>query len=239
MGLLSNSNADLRRDRIWTWTLPAWVVSLPDGRTVNTCPSAGECAPRCYARKGTYLFSNVRQRHIANLLRILDDLDGWETEMREELAHRRFVGAHVRIHDAGDFLSDEYLSAWLRIVRATPGTTFYCYTKEVERFRRLVEPDAPENLRWVYSYGGRQDNLIRENDRQCDVFPDSPALEAAGFSDQAESDLLAIYGSPKVGIVINNHRGASAGMRGRSLRELQQNRHPAGPAGTRPHGSRP
>lgn len=50
-------------------------------------------------------------------------------------------------------ISDAYLEAWLRICHARPDTNFYAYTKEVSRFRTLVEPDPPPNFLWVYSYG--------------------------------------------------------------------------------------
>ena len=225
MALLSNGNSDLRRDGIWTWSIPAWVTKLDDGRTINCCPSAGACAKPCYARKGTYNFRNVKSKHQSNLKRVLDDLDGWEKEMTDELAKLKFVGKFVRIHDGGDFFSLDYLNAWLRIIKATPKTTFYCYTKEVKMFKEVVEPDYPKNFYWVYSFGGRQDNLIEDNDRQADVFPTQEALEAAGFFDQEDSDLLAIRGPHKVGIVINNHPGAVKGLAGLSFRELQASRH--------------
>jgi hypothetical protein len=32
-------------------------------------------------------------------------------------------------------------------------------SKEVSRFRRLVEPDPPDNFKWVYSYGGKEDHI--------------------------------------------------------------------------------
>jgi hypothetical protein len=48
--LLSNSNRNLARDRIWSWSIPALAARLPDGRTIRTCPSAGVCAQACYAR---------------------------------------------------------------------------------------------------------------------------------------------------------------------------------------------
>jgi hypothetical protein len=164
MTLLTNGNSDLRRDRIWTWTLPAWVVTLPDGTKFNTCPSAGQCAPMCYARKGTYRFGNVLNAHMRNLMLVLDSLPEWEAEMSKELNHVKFRGAHVRVHDAGDFFNDEYLSAWLRIITDHPETIFYCYTKEIERFKRMVEPFTYINFRFVYSYGGRQDSAITSTD---------------------------------------------------------------------------
>lgn len=221
MGLLRNNNRDLKRDRIWVWSLPAWLVTLPDGSRLNTCPSAGVCAKHCYALKGTFRFRNVREAHTRNLTRVLDDLAGWEADMTTEVQHPRMIGAFVRIHDGGDFFSDDYLAAWLRIIRAAPATTFYAYTKEIPRFRAMVEPDCPDNFKFIYSYGGKHDHLITDTDRRCDVFPDHDTMNAAGFHDQADSDLLAITGDIAVGIVINQHPGAAARMNGQSLAQLQ------------------
>jgi Gene product 88 len=92
--------------------------------------------------------------------------------MVAELQTPRFAGRWVRIHDSGDFFSDDYLRAWTGVCRAGPGVNFYCYTKEIDRFRRLVEPDPPDNLHWVYSYGGVQDHSLNPGpDRVADVFP--------------------------------------------------------------------
>jgi hypothetical protein len=221
MTLLTMGNSDLRRDRIWTWSLPAWVTTLSNGRKFNVCPSAHACAKLCYARKGTYRFKNVRAKHVSNLERVLDDMNQWTADMLDELAHRRFDGAYVRVHDGGDFFSEQYLRAWLTIMRARPKTEFYAYTKEVDLFKRVVEPDPPSNFRWIYSYGGRWDHLIEDDDRQADVFPTVEALEAAGFHDQEASDLLAITGPKKVGIVVNNHPGAVRAMNDMSFAAIQ------------------
>jgi hypothetical protein len=150
---LLTQNREMKAIGVWNWTLPAWAGRLADGRTYNTCPSASICARVCYARNGTYLWPAVRARHQANLMFVLDDLPGWEAAMTDELGRRVFQGRWIRIHDSGDFFSDRYLAAWLRICHARPEVRFYCYTKEVDRFRRLVEPDSPVNLSWVYSYG--------------------------------------------------------------------------------------
>lgn len=204
---LLTQNRELKPLGVFNWTLPAWAGRLPDGRTYNTCPQAGACAALCYARSGTYRFSNVLAAHERNLAMVLDDLDGWGQAMAGELAHRRYQGRHVRVHDSGDFFSDDYLSAWLEVMRLRPGVDFYAYTKEVSRFRRLVEPQPPANFRWVYSLGGREDHLVdRERDRHADVFPDEAAIEAAGYASQDASDLLAVYGPPRVGIPANNIR---------------------------------
>lgn len=220
---LLTQNRELKREGIWNWTLPAWAGRLPDGRTFNTCPAASICARACYALNGTYRFPAVKARHQANLMYVLDDPAGWEAQMVAELRHPRHAGGWVRVHDAGDFFSDVYLSCWLRIMRAVPDVTFYAYTKEVARFRRMVEPDPPPNFRWVFSYGGREDHLLDPSrDRVADVFPDQESMDAAGFVSQDASDLLAVLGPPLVGIPANNIPAFRKRMAGRTFRQWQQ-----------------
>lgn len=227
--MLLRQNSELRRIGVWQWSLPAWAGRLPDNRTYNTCPSAGICRHVCYARNGTYLFPAVRARHQENLRMILDDLPGWEHAMSRELTAARFRDAYVRIHDAGDFFSDAYTLSWLRIMHARPDTHFYAYTKEVDRFRRLVEPDPPGNFRWVYSYGGTQDALLDpEQDRVADVFPDEDAIQNTDdWSSQEESDLLAIFGPPKVAIPANRIPHFRKRQGRRRFSEWQQQDRPA------------
>ncbi|MER5359791.1 hypothetical protein [Streptomyces sp. NPDC002785] len=179
------------------------ATRLWDGRVVKTCPAAGVCAQACYARNGTYNFPGVIGRHQQNLAYVLDDLPGWQRQMAAELAHTRHRGGWIRIHDAGDFFSDRYLSAWLRLAAFRPAVNFYAYTKEVSRFRRLVEPAPPRNFRWVFSYGGTEDHLIRPGDRVADVFPDDASIRSAGYHSQDASDLLAVLGPAPVGIPAN------------------------------------
>jgi hypothetical protein len=220
---LLTQNRELKAIGVWNWTLPAWAGRLPDGRTYNTCPSAGICARVCYARNGTYLWPVVRAKHHANLTFVLDDLPGWETAMLAELAAARFRGAWIRVHDSGDFFSDDYLRAWLRVCRARPDRHFYAYTKEVDRFRRLVEPDPPTNFLWVYSYGGTQDGQLDVTvDRVADVFPDPQAIVDAGFSSQEASDLLAVLGPRLVGIEANHIRAFLKTMAGRRFSDWQR-----------------
>ncbi|GAA3012555.1 GP88 family protein [Actinokineospora diospyrosa] len=220
---LLTQNRRLRAIGVHNWTLPAWAGRLPDGRTYNTCPSAGVCRQVCYARHGTYTWPVVRARHQANLALLLDDLPGWEARMIAELGHRRFAaGAWVRIHDSGDFFSDDYLTAWLRVCRARPAVTFYTYTKEIDRFRRLVEPDPPPNLRWAYSLGGTQDAAIDlDADRVADVFPDEAAITDAGWHSQSSSDLHAVQGPRLVGIPANRIPSAVNRMNRRRFSDWQ------------------
>jgi len=223
---LLTQNSELKPDGIFNWTLPAFGVRLTNGKTMNVCPNAGACASFCYARNGTYNFSNVKGRHIANLEYTLDDPQGWFDQMLAEVQKPKMVGKFIRIHDAGDFYSQDYLKLWLQIAEQTPQVTFYCYTKEVSTFKRVVEPNCPANFRYLFSMGGKEDNLIdKDKDRHAEVFPDDAAILDAGYSTQDASDLLAItLPSNKIGIPANNIKHFNKKMAGRTFGELQQER---------------
>lgn len=218
--MLTNSNKDLARDGIFTFTLPA-LSGMVGGRRVVTCPEAGKCAAICYARHGSYTWPVVRAAHERNLAYIVEDIEGWEAAMTADLTSKRYVGKNVRIHDSGDFFSDAYLMAWLRIIRATPKTFFYAYTKEVARVRALVEPDCPENFKFVYSKGGRQDVLLTPRDRTADVYPDEESIAQAGAHSQAASDLLAVNGPAPVGMRANAIKAFQRRQGNRTLGEWQ------------------
>lgn len=229
MTQLLRSNSELRAHNIWNWTLPAWFVRLDDG-IFKTCPNAGVCAQMCYARNGAYLFSNVKAAHLRNLMLVRDEPKRFMSEMSKELSKPRFRpsgiartfdtahklvsdewatnwiangGAAIRIHDSGDFFSRDYLRLWLFIAGDHPDILFYAYTKEVEMLKGIL---PPPNFRIIYSKGGLQDHLIDNDlDRHADVFPSVEALEAAGYLDQEENDLLAVLlDTTRIGIVANN-----------------------------------
>jgi len=224
---LLTQNGELKPDGIWNWSLPAFAIKLTNGKNFNVCPQAGACASFCYARNGTYLFRNVRKRHIQNLEYILEDPEGWQKQMLAEVQAPKMIGRYVRIHDAGDFFSSDYLNLWLDIARQTPKVTFYCYTKEVKLFKS-IEPTGliPSNFRYLFSMGGKEDHLIDlENDRHAEVFKDDAAILDAGYSNQSETDLLAItLPSNKIGIPANNIKHYNKKMSGRTFGDLERER---------------
>jgi len=254
MRRMLTQNSELREIGVYNWSIPAWVVTLSDGSTFNACPSAGACAKLCYARNGTYLFPNVRAAHLRNLEETLEDLEGWTDRMIGEIGAKRFRptgvarpdivpsvdqldewvrawyeagGKAVRIHDAGDFYSEEYLRAWLRVIDAHPDVLFYAYTKAVAMFRSVVEPNPPANFRWIYSMGGREDHMLDlDRDRHAEVFPDEDSIAAAGYVSQEASDLYAVcLATTRVGIPANNIRHFRKRQGGETFGSLQQARH--------------
>lgn len=245
-------NSELRPLGIWNWTLPAWVVRDSKGKAVNVCPQAGACVKVCYARNGTYLFPKVRAAHVRNLERVRDDLNGWIADMLDELGKKKYRpketptlpdlprdhlsrevaelldngAACIRIHDSGDFFTEEYLLAWLAIASYTPDVLFYCYTKEVALFKRVVEPNPPANFLWCYSMGGKQDLLVdKARDYHADVFPNEEAIKDAGYYSQEAHDLLCVVApSNKVGIPSNNIPHFNKKMAGRTFAQMELER---------------
>lgn len=240
-------NSELKPHRIWNWTLPAWYATRPDGSRFRTCPNAGPCAQYCYARQGTYMFPAVTAAHHANLERVLDDLDRWADDMVAELAKKKYRptgtprdvpldralldtwvlgwvdagGSATRIHDAGDFFSDEYMLAWVSVAERVPDVLFYAYTHEVSRTKRLAA-SFPDNFRVLFSTGGLEDHLIDPViDRHADVFPDEASIESAGYQSQDGNDLLAILlPTTRVGIPANNIRAYNKRLAGRRFSEV-------------------
>lgn len=248
---LLRQNSELKADRIWNWTLPAFAVRLTDGRTMNVCPKAGACASFCYALNGTYMFKNVRGAHERNLRMTLDELSDWKRAMMLELSHKRFRpnneerlagydlqldqwaenwrvtgGAAIRIHDSGDFYSVEYLKAWIEIAEVFKDVLFYAYTKDVKMFREHAEGKTPVNFRWIYSMGGKEDSLVnKDTERHADVFTDLDEMEAQGYTSQEDSDLLAILlPTTRIGIPANNIKHFTKKMAGRSFSTLESER---------------
>jgi len=203
---LFTQNSDLKKTGIFGWTLPAHVVTLTNGTNFNTCPNAGICAKFCYAKNGTYMFSNVKKAHIEKLELVLNNRNLWIEMMLEELKKKKYDKKYIRIHDAGDFFSIDYTTDWFKIINSNKNIIFYAYTKEVLLFKETLKDLVPENLILIYSFGGRQDNYInRESDRHSDVFPDYDEMIEHGYNDIEDDDKqAAIHPNHKVGLYRNN-----------------------------------
>lgn len=204
---LLTQNSDLRKSGIFGFTLPAHVVTLEDGSRFNVCPNAGVCGAFCYAKRGTYQFSNVKKAHMKKLDLVLNHRSKWISMMIDELSHRRYRRKYIRIHDAGDFFSIDYARDWMKIIREYPDIRFYAYTKEVSMMKSMEKNnEIPDNFRSIYSYGGKEDHLIDpEVDRHSDVFTDYDLMISRGYVDIEEDDSLAATSeNHRIGLYRNN-----------------------------------
>jgi Gene product 88 len=185
------------------WTIPAFISKSG----LKTCPNARACVKGCYARSGTYSFSNVKSAHEAKLdaalaasfeSNMIASIESW-------LSKRSVKTLKIRIHDAGDFYSQEYLDKWIAIMRhyfeTSPRVSFYAYTKMV----RLIKQQTalPSNFTVIYSFGGSEDSFIDTSiDRHAKVFESQEDLINAGYTDGTEDDTVAALGLTRcIGLV--------------------------------------
>lgn len=202
--MLLTQNSKLKKSGYFNFTLPA----LQSTTGLVTCPNADKCASGCYARMGTYRFSNVAKKHEANLQATLSD-DFVPLMINEiQKIYSKNKNIKIRIHDAGDFYSAEYLEKWTLIITSLKEVEFYAYTKQVEM---MLNAKLPNNFRVIFSLGGKQDNMIdTEKHFHSRVFESIEELTAAGYVDSSENDsVAATTANNKIGLVYHGAKNFS------------------------------
>lgn len=107
----------------------------------------GSVCEKCYAMRGNYTFPVVKKAHEKRRLALKDPR--WVEAMT--LLISKSVSSddpYFRIHDSGDFQSEEHILNWVRVALNTPNVKFWAPTKEylmVKRVMNMVK-DWPDNL---------------------------------------------------------------------------------------------
>ena len=94
---------------------------------VKDCGNCDACKTDCYALKSWRMYPSVRNawKHNSNAFR--NNLDESMQSIRKYLDKKK--PDYFRIHQAGDFLSQKHLNAWIKLAREYPETKFLAYTK--------------------------------------------------------------------------------------------------------------
>ena len=173
------SNAKLDKIKDWhksdsLWELKYLTFSLPSG---YACPSAKDCRswynPKTNkmslhrdAKYTCYATNMQRMKHVRNQywhnFNLLKPIRYDEIKLTELLINSLVINGrpdYIRIHESGDFFTEEYFKAWCNVARQLPEVTFYAYTKELKTVKKYQD-EIPENLVLTLSDGGKHDNLI-------------------------------------------------------------------------------
>ena len=165
-----------------------------------TCPMADECVKFCYAKKGAYIWSNVKPAFEKRYE--LTKTSDFIVEMNAEILKKK--PQYVRVHDSGDYYSKAYLRKWIEIAIHNPDVRFYSYTNMVELFKNT---ELPDNYDVIYSMSGKQKDMIDQTvDRHARIFSNSVELLKFGYVDTSEVDLYAtkwFNKTNKVGLIIH------------------------------------
>jgi len=118
MKLLKYENAKLKKQLIF---------SLPASQEI-----CGQSCPRCYAMKFQRLYPTVLpyriRMHAASLT------SDFVTKVVHEIRSFKKPLEAVRIHESGEFYSQEYIDKWSSVASALPMIKFYAFTKRLANF---------------------------------------------------------------------------------------------------------
>lgn len=168
------------------------IFSLPSG---YACPNAGVCKTfadrttgkivdlpqytgvtsewdfRCFSAMAETR-PNVREArwHNWDLLRETMHMNGNQAVLLRDLIDLSLLMQApkelVRVHEAGDFWTENYMKAWLMVAQGRPQQKFYAYTKSLGMWLNLRDM-IPSNFYLTASQGGTLDYLIPKH---ADVF---------------------------------------------------------------------
>lgn len=103
-----------------------------------------------------YTKSNLEQlKECGNSVDKIEDLIKSSISVIPGLEKRKYF----RVHVSGDFFSQSYFDAWMRVAKHFKDKVFYCYTKALPFLCDSNEP-IPENFVITASRGGTHDSLI-------------------------------------------------------------------------------
>lgn len=182
--------------RLFNFGIPAYKSS--SGKV--TCPFAGDCVKFCYAKKGAYIWSNVKSAFEKRYE--LSKTDEFIPAMNAEIKKKR--PDYVRVHDSGDYYSKAYLAKWIEVAIHHPDVRFYSYTNSVEMLKSV---ELPDNFDVIFSDSGKQQHLIdADNDRHTKIFHSHKELLSHGYTDCSETDLYAtkwFNENKKIGLIFH------------------------------------
>lgn len=182
--------------RVFNFGIPAYKSA--SGKL--TCPMAKDCVKFCYAKKGAYIWSNVKPAFEKRYE--LSKTDRFVDAMNAEIKRKK--PDYVRVHDSGDYYSAAYLKKWITVAIHNPDVKFYSYTNMVDLVHKT---DLPDNYDIIFSNAGKQVYMIDyEQDRFTKIFKSEQELGRAGFVNASKIDLFAtkwFSKNKKVGLIFH------------------------------------
>lgn len=155
---ISKGNIKLSGNQFLIWNLPAQ----------KTCPGCTKtCTSKCYAKKAERLYRGVLACREQNLTDSKQEIFVSSLISEIQRMTKRKSYKYFRIHESGDFYSQEYLDKWFEICRAFPDIRFLAFTKSFS----LDFSQKPDNLQVIYSIW---------NDTKADNIPSNGLYSYAG-----------------------------------------------------------
>ena len=125
-------------------------INLPP---VVTCRSDAPCVKICYALRGRFRFSNVKNSLDKNYEAYKQNPELFFGQIDMYLKTNAFK--HFRYHSSGDIPDETYLDYMCKTARKNKSVKFLCFTKKYEMINSYMEKHkTPGNLKIVLSNWG-------------------------------------------------------------------------------------
>ena len=119
----------------------------------------------CYAARaqGQYPSANVQVFKNINLLNKMKTKEKMANLIIKSMSHHGIDNTDIfRIHEAGDFFSQEYFDAWIEVAKKMPQTLFYAYTTSLP-FWINRRNGVPKNFKLIASMDENNEQTILDN----------------------------------------------------------------------------
>ena len=107
----------------------------------------------------------------------------------------------LRIHDSGDFFSQNYFDGWIEAVRRRPDIVFYAYTKAIP-FWKARKESIPINFKLIASQGGTADDQIENDFRKAIIVSGMEEAIRANLNVDV-NEFLAIFGEGDFALLLH------------------------------------
>ena len=201
------------------------IFDLSAGRT---CPGAKDCKAmvseqgfliqgkdakfRCYAATSelrapklkacrTHNLNMVKGKTIITMAKIIKASILYYLETNKDIEL-------IRLHSSGDFFSQSYFDAWVKVANEMPNLKFYTYTKSLPFWVKRIN-DIPANMYLTASKGGKFDNLISEyNLKFAEVVLSQEEAKAKGL--ETDHDDSHAFGDKSFAIIVHGTQPAGS-----------------------------
>lgn len=100
--------------------------SLAPGKHYS-CPGETKSCNGCYASKRRFLFTPSMRLSVGNFMLLKNSTEDEMVELINNIIPKNVK--IFRIHDQGDFFSQQYINAWTKVIRNHPDIYFWAYTR--------------------------------------------------------------------------------------------------------------
>lgn len=131
-------------------------VNLP---AIQTCRHDAPCKKYCYACKGNFTYTKVRQSLLNNLACYVNDKKQYFEDVISFLnglvSYRYF-----RWHSSGDIIDEDYLQGMVKVANKCKDVKFLAFTKKFELVNEYLNNNKlPNNLKIVFSAWDKNFNV--------------------------------------------------------------------------------